>query len=393
MRWIQPWPCEEHIPSCDRPVRILLTVHSDLDLNAGAPGVAWQLSRRFQAAGHSAKIYSFDNLTRVVPDKLRQVVFPFALAKLLAKTLQDYDVVDASTGDTWFWSSLPRRGPLLVVRSHGLEHVANEQLLRENQLGSIDLSWKYPFYHGGWRLKEVAGSLRRADLSIFLNSYERDYAIANLGVNRERAVVLPNGVPDQLLNLPFEPTPSPGETVKVAQIGRYSPMKGARDSAAALTSLLAHHPEVEISFLGTRIPRETVLRDFDPALHRQIMVVPHYNRNSLPTLLRGHQIKLSPTLSEGFSLALVEAMACGLAPVVTAIPACLEIVEDGRNGLTLPLRDPAAICSALERLLNDRALLDRLRRAAYNDAQRYGWSRIAAETLDLYEEAAPRRTW
>jgi glycosyltransferase involved in cell wall biosynthesis len=362
-----------------------------VDLNAGAPSVTSHLRHQFQAAGHPAEVYSFDNIHRVVPPRLEQVIFPLAVAKALWNRADAYDVIDASSGDTWIFGLLPVKRPLLVVRSHGLEHVANEELLMEEQLGLIDLSWKFPIYHGGWRLKEVALSFRSADVAIFLNSYDRDYAVDNFGVERKRAFVLPNGLPDQFLGLPFEPTPAAGEPIKIAQIGAYIHRKGVRYSADALRSVLARHREVTVSFLGTCVSPNVVLRDFDPALHSQIRVVPRYEQGSLPNLLRGHQIKLFPTLSEGFSLALAEAMACGLAPAATSIPGCLEIIEEDRNGLTLPPRNSAAVCSALERLLEDRGTLDRLRRTAYKDAQQYSWRAVAAKTLDLYEEAAFRK--
>ena len=75
-----------------------------------------------------------------------------------------------------------------------------------------------------------------------------------------------------------------------------------------------------------------------------------------------------------------------LAPVVTATPGPLEIVQSGHDGLVVPARDSQAIEQALERLLTERTLLDKLRRNARAKAQAYGWSRIARQRLQLYEE-------
>jgi glycosyltransferase involved in cell wall biosynthesis len=88
---------------------------------------------------------------------------------------------------------------------------------------------------------------------------------------------------------------------------------------------------------------------------------------------------------------LAEAMACGLAPVVTSTPGPLEIVQDGHDGLVVPARDPQAIKHALERLITDRALLDKLRRNAHAKVQPYSWSQIAQQRLQLYEEFSPSR--
>ena len=126
-------------------------------------------------------------------------------------------------------------------------------------------------------------------------------------------------------------------------------------------------------------------------LRGRVKVVPRFDRTELPALLKGYQIKLFPTLMEGFSLALVEAMACGLAPIVTSTPGPLEIVQDGHDGLVVPVRDSRAMERALERLITDRALLDKLRRNAHAKVQAYSWSQIAQQRLQLYEEFSPSR--
>jgi glycosyltransferase involved in cell wall biosynthesis len=144
---------------------------------------------------------------------------------------------------------------------------------------------------------------------------------------------------------------------------------------------------VKVSFLGTGCSEAEVHADFEAAVRDRIRVIPRFSHEALPDLLRGHHIKLFPTLSEGFSLALTETMACGLAPVTTTTPGPMEIVRDEHNGILVPPRSSHAIKQALERLIADRPYLERLRRNAYATAQRYSWARIARDNLAFYEEA------
>ena len=146
-----------------------------------------------------------------------------------------------------------------------------------------------------------------------------------------------------------------------------------------------------MSFLGTQLPAETVLSDFTSEVRSRISVIPRFKREELPALVEGHQIKLFPTTFEGFSVALVEAMACGLAPVTTMTPGPMEIIRDGENGILVPPRDSEALANALETLIDDAPLLERLRRGAYDTAQDFTWEQIARRTLTLYREAAERR--
>jgi glycosyltransferase involved in cell wall biosynthesis len=374
-------------------MNILLAIHHELDPNAGAPGVTWKLGQEFQKLGHNVDYYSFDNLPSQLPGIVKSIVFPeFVASHLTALTRhKQIDIIDASTGDAWVWAKLcrnPGDRPLLVTRSHGLEHVMHLEILAEALQENLHLSWKYPLYHGGFRLWEVAQSLRACDLAFLLNQYDADYAKQQLGVDPDRVRIVANGIPERFLNLPFEQTPNDlTQALRIAQVGSYIPRKGIRYGVPAVNRVLHQHPQVMISFLGTGCSESQVHADFDPAVRDRVKVTPHYDHELLPSLLQGHHIKLFPTLSEGFSLALPEAMACGLAPVTTATPGPMEIVQGETNGILVAPRDTEAIVQALERLICDRSYLDRLRRRAYETAQNYSWQKIAATTLTLYEEA------
>ena len=214
-----------------------------------------------------------------------------------------------------------------------------------------------------------------------------EFAINKLGVSIARARLSANGVSAEFLNLPFRAAPaSLGNAIRIAQVGRYTRAKGAEYGARALNAILQRYPKVRVSFLGTGCPAERVLADFEPELRDRIHIVPKFRNSDLPGLLQDHHIKLFPTLAEGFGVALIEAMSCGLAPVATAVPGPMEIVRDGVEGLIVPPRDSSAIESALHTLLQNRILLDHLRRNAHAAAQRYSLTTIAAARLALYEE-------
>jgi glycosyltransferase involved in cell wall biosynthesis len=374
-------------------MNILLAIHHHLDPNAGAPGVTWKLGQEFQQLGHHVEYYSFDDLPSQLPGIVKAIAFPafFAHHLTIARTKdRSLDVIDASTGDAWIWAKL-RRNPvdrsLLVTRSHGLEHIMHLEILAQARQENLHLSWKYPLYHGGWRLWEVAQSLKAGDLALLLNQADADYAIHQLGVDPDRVRVVANGIPARFLHLPFAPTPiNDDRVISIAQIGSYISRKGIGYGVPALNRILQQHPYVTMSFLGTGCSVERVHHDFDPSVRDRVWVIPHYDHELLPSLLQGHQIKLFPTLSEGFSLALPEAMACGLVPVTTTTPGPMEIVNES-NGILVPPRDTEAIVAAVELLLGDRAYLDRLRRSAYKTAQNYSWQQIAIDTLAVYQQA------
>jgi glycosyltransferase involved in cell wall biosynthesis len=379
-------------------MKVLLTVHHELDRDAGAAGVTWRLGQEYQKLGHDVQYYTFDDLPHKLPGLVKSIVFPEFVARHISATSgkQAVDVVDASTGDAWVWAKLRRTSagncPLLVTRSHGLEHAVHLQNLEEARLGNLHLSWRYPLYHGGVRLWEVASSLRDADLSLFANRVDLEYAVARFNVDSRRTRVFANGIPEAFLNLPFDPTPeAEGSVIRIAQVSTYIARKGIHYGVPALNAILARYPHVKVAFLGAGCSEAEVLADFHSAVRDRISVVPRFSHETLPGLLRGHHIKLLPSLSEGFGVAIVEAMAAGLAPLTTTTPGPMEFVREGYNGILVPPRDTQAIEHALERLVTDRAYLDQLRRNAYASAQHYSWERIARDTLGFYEEATYQR--
>lgn len=379
-------------------MRIILSIHQRLNPDSGSAGVTWHLRQSFQNLGHSAEVLSFDDVPTRIPKVVRPMIFPEYVALRLRQltSAQKVDVIDASASDSWVWGAVRSRsgsGPLLVARTHGLAQIRYSEMLKHYRAGAMNLNLRQRFlYPGGLRLWEVEKSLRQADLTLYLNGTDLDYAVKNLGVDPEKARVISNGVPDTFMELPVVlDGDQGGQPIRIAQIGRYSPPKGVAFGSAALNNVLRRHPSVRVTFAGTGAPPENVLGSFDPAVRDRVEVRPRYERSELPAILEGHQIKLFPTLQEGFGMALVEAMACGLAPVATMTGGPREIVQDEVNGLLVPPRDTEAIENALERLIADPALLGRLRRSAYESAQAYPWRRIAERTVSLYEEAIERK--
>lgn len=98
-------------------------------------------------------------------------------------------------------------------------------------------------------------------------------------------------------------------------------------------------------------------------------------------------IFVSPSLYEGFGLPAAEAQACGAPVVATTGGALPEVVADGVSGLLVPPGDPEALAGAIERLLGDEHLRDRLGRAGVERARAmFTWRLTAERTLDLYAE-------
>lgn len=385
-------------------MKILMSIHEKFLENSGSAGSTYRLGQEYKKMGHEVSFFSMDDLPSYLSPYLARILFPEYVAAHIAKLVgqSGLDVVDCSLGDGWAWTKIARlqrwSKPLVVSRSHGLNHLEHLWSLEEARQGRLHLSRIYPLYRGSIQLWEVASSLKDADLAFLLNQKEATYAIENLRVDPHKVCLVANGIPESFIGLPFASRSNGADqTIRIAQVGTYIQRKGIEYSAPALRNILKRFPNVEVSFLGIGFPElekpETVVySDFEPELHSRIRVVPFYEHATLPELLKGHQIKLFPTLSEGFGKALVEAMACGLVPITTNTDGPMEIVKDGHDALVIPMRDSNAIERAIESLLLDVHKLDTLRKNAYQTAQTYSWTEIAKHRLEMYERKIASKT-
>jgi glycosyltransferase involved in cell wall biosynthesis len=174
-------------------------------------------------------------------------------------------------------------------------------------------------------------------------------------------VVIPNGV-----RVPEE-VGAPAEPPEVLYVGRLSPEKNVDTLVEA------------VGDLNLVVAGEGPLRERVP---NALGAVPHAE---VERLLERASVVVAPCEREGFGLAAAEAMAFGRPVVAAAGGALLELVADEGTGLLVPARDAPALREAVERLLADRELRERLGRAARGRArERFGWDAVIERTLELY---------
>jgi D-inositol-3-phosphate glycosyltransferase len=93
---------------------------------------------------------------------------------------------------------------------------------------------------------------------------------------------------------------------------------------------------------------------------------------------------------EPFGIVPLEAMACGVPVVASAVGGLVDTVVDGSTGKHVPPRNPRALAQALRSCINDPVRCAELGAAGRDRAEcRYSWDRIAAETVRTYERIRP----
>jgi glycosyltransferase involved in cell wall biosynthesis len=112
----------------------------------------------------------------------------------------------------------------------------------------------------------------------------------------------------------------------------------------------------------------------------------------LPKLLHDCEITLFSSITEGFGMGLLEAMACHLAPVSTASAGPTDVITSTDNGILVPVGDAIALRDAILSLLKDDSSREEIRRRAFQRAQAFPWTSIVSERARVYLELLAERS-
>jgi glycosyltransferase involved in cell wall biosynthesis len=206
----------------------------------------------------------------------------------------------------------------------------------------------------------VARAARRV---IAVSEFTRRELVELLDLPEERIRVIPNAVDKQ-----FSPEGPAAEGDYVLAVGTLEPRKNLASAQQAARRL-----GVELRVVGERGWGGV---DVDGWVGR-------VSDERLAELYRGARCLVYPSLYEGFGIPVLEAMACGT-PVVTSAGGATEEVAGGAAVLVDP-RDPASIADGIEQAASRR---EELAARGLDRARGFTWERVAAETWQVYEEAA-----
>ncbi|MEU8341505.1 glycosyltransferase [Spirillospora sp. NPDC048832] len=241
------------------------------------------------------------------------------------------------------------------------------------------------------RLERAIG---RAAEAVIATCSDEVAELGAMGVPRERVRVVPCGVDLGLFTPAVPGAAGDGEPHRVAVLSRLVERKGVDTAIRALADV----PGTVLAIAGGP-PRGGL--DGDPEVRRlrrvardagvadRVEFLGRLGRAEVPPLLRSAALVAALPWYEPFGMVPLEAMACGVPVVASAVGGHLDTVADGATGTLVPPRDPEAAAAAMRALLDDPAKRSAMGSAAADRARgRYSWARIAADTAEVYRHAA-----
>ncbi len=177
----------------------------------------------------------------------------------------------------------------------------------------------------------------------------------------------------------------PEQAPIVGTVANFKAHKGHTYLLEAAVQVRKVIPDVRFVFVGTG-PLEDEVRARAAALGLNGSVVFAGFREDALRVASSFQVFCLPSLYEGLSIALMEAMALGKPSVVTAVGGQPEILDDGREGFLVPPRDPSTLADRLIELLDDRDLRDRLGKTAGERAAGFDIRNAVRRSENVYSE-------
>ena len=241
---------------------------------------------------------------------------------------------------------------------------------------------------------EIERAVAHAASRILATCTDERAELAALGVPRSQVSVVPCGVDvDQ-----FSPrtTESDRRSVlarrcrhRLLGVGRLVPRKGFDVAIAALSRL----PDTELIIAGggdasSDCERERLASVAEKlGLADRVHLIGQVPRADMPALLRSADVVVCSPWYEPFGLVPLEAMACGVPVVASAVGGLQDTIVDGVTGVLVPPRDPDALAGAVRPLLGSAELRRRFGQAGLERARsRYSWDKIALDTDAVYSE-------
>ncbi|NLE83212.1 MAG: glycosyltransferase family 4 protein [Chloroflexi bacterium] len=199
-----------------------------------------------------------------------------------------------------------------------------------------------------------------------------------------RPILAYNGIrlPDSVEPLPEITAKKPRFTI--GTVGRLAEQKGYTHLLAALPLVLGRHSETKLVFLGDgELRSELEAQTRQRGLEGQVEFAGQVK--NVQERLQGFDLFVSSSLWEGLPTVIMEAMAAGLPVVATDIAGTREMIADGVNGRLVPCGDPLALADAINEMIENPHLRQKISNAGRLAVKQFSIDEIAKTYLKLYE--------
>ena len=295
-----------------------------------------------------------------------------------------------------------------IVHCHGIWHFGSlAPFLLDRQVRKVvtihGLLDKWAIRHHYWKKKLLSVVLQkrllnRADLIQINNTDEADDLLRYLGHQHPNVAIIPNGIP----MAEFDVLPPKGQFRAQHGIPANEPMvlfmsrlnikKGLDLLLPAFRNYVARHPDARLVLAGPDDGYQAITEAFirDHNLHESVTLVGMITGADKKAALADADVFVLPSYSEGFSMAVLEAMAAGTPAIVSDRVGFGDVIRETGAACLTDLT-PAGVTASLERVLHDDAYRAQIRQTGQRLVrERYDIHVVADQLLAQYQRLLTR---
>ncbi len=384
-----------------KPLKILFVLQSPFCDTLGISKVHFDLKHAFENMGHTVDTLAFEDLYPNGQSAMSKILGPLFTVKIfnrLKVIAKEYDIIDANFNCIPFTKESFNFKGLLVYRSHGLQPLYRDFENREpfktifedfdktqnikfkTRIGNI-----YRFLQKKVGNKELYDSIKYADFVHCLNLEEYKFLLKK-GIPRDKLFVLPNGISDEFILKAGEIDVNIKPNI-MSFVASWTLRKGITDLNTIVNQVQSEVIIKELKLLGGVEETSKVESFFQMENRKLLNIIPKYKPMELCKLLNNAKVGIFPSYIEGFGLAIVEQLACGIPVVAYDVPGPKDILSELDATLLIEPGNKEKFSKKVVEILNmPDAAYQQFSNNCKKRAKDYQMSKIAGDFIERYTE-------
>lgn len=374
-------------------MRVLILNHEYPPVGGGGGNATWFTAREMARLGLDVRIVttSFRDLPSFTREDDVDVIRVPALRSKALESKSSELISYACSATIRAFREVSRWQPALIQTYFGIPAGAVGYTLKMAQQKPYVISFRGRDVHGGkgedgpgieGPLRTVSKVVWSAADALVANSIGlRDVALRVLpGADVD---VIPNGVDTETFQLDRKERLG-SDRFCILYVGRLEPYKGVADLIEALSIL--NDPTICLKIAGDGSLNQVLRQQAkDLGLNDRVAFMGGIRKQEMPDVYSSADALCLPSIVEGMSNVVLEAMASGLPVVVTDIPGSRDLVQNDRSGLIVPPSEPGKVAEALQKLASNAETRKRFSAAARIKAGEMSWKKVAEDYIAIYE--------
>lgn len=238
--------------------------------------------------------------------------------------------------------------------------------------------WLYPL------LRSIIRTIWRSAVAVAPNSVGLEHLAKETAPNQSFTII-ENGVDTQRFVPDVSKRPAKSFIITPGA-SRITERKGLNYLIEAVAELAPRYPELQLKIMGdgsARSTLEALVRE--RGLSKRVTFLGRIPRDKTVSYYQEASLFVLPSLNEGMSNAMLEALASGLPILSTPTGGADELVIDGKNGFRIEEKSISALVEGIERFLIDKNLVHEFGEESRRRAERQGWNQVAHSFSEVLE--------